>query len=144
MSQSSSIQSSNNQPSSIRQTSSNAKIGIDGLYRYDGFISDLRLSSLLESKEKSSPTKSETQTAPTTQENKEMRLLCDVLTHLEQAGRFVEIINKCKYPKEIKDWWKNHKKDDEKRWFTHYHSIFPNFSSDEIAKMVRNGILKDI
>lgn len=44
--------------------------------------------------------------------------------------------------KGYKEWVAEHEVLDEQRWYKHYCSIYPNFSLEEIAKMVRNGILE--
>lgn len=39
-------------------------------------------------------------------------------------------------------WLIKHQASDAQRWYKHYRGTYPNFSLDEIAKMVRNGILE--
>ena len=43
---------------------------------------------------------------------------------------------------EFESWLTKHQASDAQRWYKHYRGMYPNFSLDEIAKMVRNGILE--
>jgi hypothetical protein len=46
--------------------------------------------------------------------------------------------------KELKDWTVRHEAVDAARWYAHYKTEYPNYSSEEIAKAVRSGMLKEI
>ena len=45
--------------------------------------------------------------------------------------------------KEVRKVVEEHRITDEERWWSMYHSTYPDFNIGEIAKMVRAGILED-
>lgn len=130
------INQSRNQPTSCKPPS-DGSFGLIGMIESPSLFRQGLLQEVAENTAKS-------MLNPQPRENKEMRLLCDVLNHLEQTDNFDSVISVCKYTTEIKEWWKQHCKEDADRWYKHYKDKYPNFSKDEIAKMVREGVLEDI
>lgn len=68
-------------------------------------------------------------------------LLCAVSLHLQRDNPTVFQELRVRLP-HYNLWVKEHEAVDAQRWYKHYRGTYPNFSLDEIAKMVRNGILE--
>lgn len=66
------------------------------------------------------------------------RLLCYILHSLPEYARSPLLEEK----EELRQWWEEHKKVDLIRKIREYSQKYPNFTEDEIRKMLQSGILK--
>ena len=41
-------------------------------------------------------------------------------------------------------WYTQHKTVDENRWYSHYKNLYPNFSKEEIVKLIDNNLLQKV
>lgn len=72
-----------------------------------------------------------------------MRCLCKLDKFcLDNNGKFYDVFLLSN--KELREVLQQHRKSDEDNWFEVYSKKYPNFSKEEIARMVRAGILQDI
>lgn len=78
--------------------------------------------------------------ALTTQLDKVTRLLCFTTVRFEKVAPSVWG-GLLQQNSELATWVEAHKAEDEEKWFNHYRGQYPNFSKEEIAKMVRNEVL---
>lgn len=70
-----------------------------------------------------------------------IRVICNIDTFLEGYGIDLSVL--CK-DAEVQAVVKDHRVSDGDRWFNHYSIKYPQLPRDEIIKLVRLGILKDI
>lgn len=73
--------------------------------------------------------------------NQLMRVICKIDTFLEGYGIDLPELYK---DAEVRAVLQEHRVSDEDRWNNHYSVKYPHLSKDEIAKLVRAGILEDI
>ena len=70
-------------------------------------------------------------------------LLCSVMSELRT--NHLDVLNALtsKNPN-LLIWYTQHKSVDENRWYSHYKNLYPNFSKEEIVKLIDNNLLQKV
>lgn len=74
--------------------------------------------------------------------NQLMRVICKVDKALSENEEWQKHLREG--DEEVRSVIQDHRESDEQRWFDYYKDKWPLFSKQEVAKMVRHGILADI
>lgn len=70
-------------------------------------------------------------------------LLCSLITELKT--KHLSVLNSITITNpNLLGWYNQHRIVDENRWYAHYKDAYPNFSKEEIVKLIDNKLLKEV